>query len=667
MSDNIALHATLEKAKQMNITFKASEATICEPTVKWFGRVYLAAGVTTDPEKVEAICGAGRPENIQDVKSLLQAAAYNAKFCFDHKEDMGYEEATAPLRQLLRKDAVFAWNAEREHAYQVLISMLRDRSILVPFRIGRPTHLVTDASPEGIAASVYQTDHDGRWLPVDHASRALSQHEQSWDSQIEWESLAKMWGMTTFRPYLIGEKFTSWGDHKPLVPLYNDLSKPASARIAKHRSKITDLSYIDRYLPGKSMPADYFSRHPAPITHLKAQERETDLIDDGEDALIMRVILEDTPPALTLEKLQTGAKLDPTYQRLKRAVQTGRKPEADEPELLRYTAVWGELTVINDLICRGERIVIPNSRLPGDEGTLREWVVDLGHSGHMGMTATKRLLRHRLWFPGMDRIVEDRVAACHPCQAATDKHTKDPLKPNDAPSRPWSTIYADHWGPTPDRRHILVMIDALTRYPEVVTVEGTSAEDNIHGFAEAFARHGIPHILRSDNGPPFNGTDTHLLQQWFAKMGISHRPNLSAQDPEASGQVEAFMKHLKKIFHVATVEGSDPYMKLQEHLLQVRGTPHPTTGKCPGELLFGRPFRTTVPDMKTNLALARTDILEARHEDKKHKAAMKKAVDKKMNVRAHRIQLGNHNIIMPNTPANRTRRTRRPVDRYSPQ
>ena len=87
---------------------------------------------------------------------------------------MSYEEATAPLRQLLNINAIFSWNAGWECAYQTLICMLQDRSILLPFKVGRPTHLVTDALAEGIAASVYQTDDSGRWLPVDHASKALS-------------------------------------------------------------------------------------------------------------------------------------------------------------------------------------------------------------------------------------------------------------------------------------------------------------------------------------------------------------------------------------------------------------------------------------------------------------------------------------------------------------
>ena len=39
-------------------------------------------------------------------------------------------------------------------------------------------------------------------------------YEQGWDSQIDWERPAKVWGMMMHRPYLIGVHFTSWGDHK---------------------------------------------------------------------------------------------------------------------------------------------------------------------------------------------------------------------------------------------------------------------------------------------------------------------------------------------------------------------------------------------------------------------------------------------------------------------
>ena len=55
------------------------------------------------------------------------------------------------------------------------------------------------------------------------------------------------------------------------------------------------------------------------------------------------------------------------------------------------------------------------------------------------------------------------------------------------------------------------------------------------------------------NGPPFKGSDSHLLQQYFRDKGGTHIPNYSAKDHEATGMVESFMKHLKKIFHTSEV------------------------------------------------------------------------------------------------------------------
>ena len=195
------------------------------------------------------------------------------------KKKESYEQVTAPLRELITKSATFSWNDDRERSYQKLMRMLNDRSILTPYHLHRKIHLITDASPHGIAASLYQEDDQGQWLPIDHTSRALTQHEQNWKSQIEWESLAKVWGMTMFRPYLVGTKFTSWGDHQPLLPYYNDLNPQSTARINKHRSRITDLTFTDKYLPGKEMPADFNSRHPQDIDHLDSKDKEHMLID----------------------------------------------------------------------------------------------------------------------------------------------------------------------------------------------------------------------------------------------------------------------------------------------------------------------------------------------------------------------------------------------------
>ena len=134
--------------------------------------------MSADPDKIQHIVQAGKPETNEDVRSLLQAAAYNAKYGFNHKEDKSYEEVTAPLRKLLAKDAVLRWDEESEASFQTLIRMMNSRTYLAPHDPRRKTHLVTDASPCGIAALLYQEDERGSWVPVDHTSRALSAFEQ---------------------------------------------------------------------------------------------------------------------------------------------------------------------------------------------------------------------------------------------------------------------------------------------------------------------------------------------------------------------------------------------------------------------------------------------------------------------------------------------------------
>ena len=64
-------------------------------------------GVSANPDKIHHIVQPGRPETIKEVRSLLQAAAYNAKYGFDHHKTKTYKEVTAPLRQLLVKDAAY--------------------------------------------------------------------------------------------------------------------------------------------------------------------------------------------------------------------------------------------------------------------------------------------------------------------------------------------------------------------------------------------------------------------------------------------------------------------------------------------------------------------------------------------------------------------------------
>ena len=105
------------------------------------------------------------------------------------------------------------------------------------------------------------------------------------------------------------------------------------------------------------------------------------------------------------------------------------------------------------------------------------------------------------------------------------------------------------------------------------------------------------------------------------------------------------MKHLKKVWHTSYAQHRDPILDLNRHLRSVRATPHPTTGAIPAELLFGRKFRTVLPDLRPDPAATRPDTLQARKNDDTEQLKMKLSKDKPAYVKPHAIQVGDQVLL----------------------
>ena len=441
------LEATLARCQEMGITLKLSKSTFAMPMIKWFGRTFNSNGVTADIEKVNGIIDEGRPKDVEEIRSLLMACQYNAKFAFDNGELGSYEEVTLPLRRLLRKDAVFCWNNEVEEAYSKLMDIISNPSTLQAFNKDRETHLVADASETGIQASLYQVSASASyrqkptWVPIDHVSRALTDTESRY-SPIERESLGLSWGMEQFRFYLVGSKFSAWTDHEPLPSIYNNRQKPTSKRISKHRDMIQDLDFKACYLRGSDMPCDYGSRHPNPIIHLSSEEQELLGFDNGKDVYVRKIIsLENSPNYVRIEQIEMAAKYDQQYQQMRESLIKGEvKPPPDSP----YRHVWNQLSVINQLVYKGDTIVIPDASDQPGTTNLRTRMLDIAHEGHPGKSTMKRFLRAHVWFPQMNHNVTGTVQGCLQFQAATETKHRDPLIPKKTPAEVWEHLDAGH-------------------------------------------------------------------------------------------------------------------------------------------------------------------------------------------------------------------------------
>ena len=73
----------------------------------------------------------------------------------------------------------------------------------------------------------------------------------------------------------------------------------------------------------------------------------------------------------------------------------------------------------------------------------------LAHSGHQGIVKTKRFLRDSVWFPGIDRMVEEMAKGCLPRQAANHdpKPICEPLHMSPLPLGLWQELSVDFCGP----------------------------------------------------------------------------------------------------------------------------------------------------------------------------------------------------------------------------
>ena len=177
----------------------------------------------------------------------------------------------------------------------------------------------------------------------------------------------------------------------------------------------------------------------------------------------------------------------------------------------------------------------------------------------------------------------------------------------------------DFCGPFPNGDYLLVVTDDFSRYPEVEILRSTSAKAVIPHLDSIFARQGIPNVVRTDNGPPFNSED---FQKFATHLGFTHR-RITPMWPRANGEAERLMRTLEKAIRTAVIEGKNWRQELFTFLRQYRATPHSTTGKSPSELLNGRKLKSTLPQIQHDLAPQ-----EVRQTDAKRKTEMKEYADR---------------------------------------
>ena len=511
--------------------------------------------------------------------------------------------------------------------------VLTSDTVMAYFDSNKQTELVTDASPCGLSAILSQhTPGKTDRKIVAYVSKSLSPTECRY-SQVEKEALAIVWAVERLHLYLYGAPFTLHTDCKPVeLILNNNRSKPP-ARIERWNLRLQGYDFTTVHTKGIDNPSDFLSRHPSP----QVDDQQSVSAEEFVAFLSHHAV----PRAMTLSEIQQKTSSDPTLQKVAELIQSDDWPQISQitdeeiniDDLKSFSRIKDELTVSEDssVILRGSRLIIPMA--------LRQQALGIAHEGHQGLVKTKQLLREKIWFPGIDSAVKQLIDNCVTCQANGPENRPDPLQISPLPPEPWHTVHIDFCGPFPTGEYTLVVIDAYSRFPEVEVVSSTSAKSTIAKLQRIFATHGMPRVIRSDNGPPFT---SYEFQAFMEECGINHR-RITPLWPQANSEAENFMKPLTKAIRAAHLEKKNWKTEIHAFLLNYRATPHSTTGFAPAVLLFNRQIQTKLPQVHSNAEQEKDSAV--RSKDTTAKEKMKENTDRKRRAKKSVIEIGDLILI----------------------
>ena len=381
------LDKCLKRLSDKGLRLNHAKCSFVNETLEFFGQIFSKDGNKPDPKRVDALKNASVPTSVSEVRSLLGMANYSAKYI------PNFATITAPLRQLTKKSIPFTWTAIHQNAFHQLTNALVFTTCMAYFDTTKETMVTVDASPVGVSAILSQrTKGKDDDKVVAYASRALTDVEKRY-SQTEKEALAIIHGVEHFHLCLYGHEFVLIIDHKPLEIIYGSNKSKPSARIERWVLRLQPYSFKVLYKPGVNNPADYLSRHPKSHS-LKQQNMAEEHVNF--------IAYNSVPKAMTLEEIEIATNQDDTLKGLRAAIKLNKW----HYDVVRpYKSIKDELTVTSKgVILRGSRIVMPKS--------LQQRAIHIAHETHLGFTKKKALIREKIWFPNIDKMVKDTVDRC---------------------------------------------------------------------------------------------------------------------------------------------------------------------------------------------------------------------------------------------------------------
>ena len=335
------------------------------------------------------------------------------KFYIISRPELDFSTKTEPLRQLIHKDSDWCWFDVHDKAFNGLKQDLVSPPVLAYYDVQKLVRIRCDSSQGGTGAVCIQGNK-----PITYASKAFTKTQTKY-AQIEKELLAVVFACNKFHDYICGKRITVETDHQPLVSILNKPLHKAPLHLQRMMIVLQRYDINIVYKKGKELyVADTLSRAYQP----------DDLMDIGEDQYEVMAI---SPVSSTRQiELRDCAANDPGYMKLYTTVKDGwlRSMENVHKDIRCYFPLRDELSISENLVLRGDRIVVPSM--------LRQEYIARIHLGHPGAEACKRRASETIYWPSIDDDITEFVKNCQHCNALKPYQQKEELNSYKTPTLP---------------------------------------------------------------------------------------------------------------------------------------------------------------------------------------------------------------------------------------
>ena len=558
------LDKVLTRLEKYGVRVKLAKCEFMSSEVVYLGHRIDATGIHPTDDKISAIKEAPIPQNVTELRSFLGLVNYYHKFLPNMSTRL------KPLYSLLQKGIPFVWSKECNQAFINCKQDLLRSNVLVHYDCNKEIRLACDASPYGLGAVISHVI-DGHEKPIAFSSRTLTPAEKGY-AQIEKEALSIIFGVTKFHKYLYGRRFTLVTDHKPLLAILGPKSAIptlAAMRMQRWALRLLAYSYDIEYRRSEDhLNADCMSRLPL-----------DNVSKENQDVFYFSYV-DDLP--ITAKDIAKFTLKDPELSKVLQYTLNGWPNYVPDETLKPYFTRRTELSVDQNCLLWGLRVIIPEN--------LRSKLLEDLHMEHPGIVRMKSLARSYLWWPNLDKEIENKVKSCEPCMMTRNAPTSAPLHPWQWPQRPFQRIHIDF--AEKDGLYFLVLIDSHSKWIEVSSMKSITSEKTIAVLRHVFTSFGIPEEIVSDNGPQFSSAE---FSSFCCSNGIKHTL-VPPYHPASNGAAERSVQILKKALlkHVFSEDSQNLSLqhRLDNFLLMYRTTPHSVTGHSPDELFLKRKLRT---------------------------------------------------------------------------